>query len=265
MAGSTAGRRGRLRALLLAASAALTVAAGCTPLQVERADGRFNTASPTAKTPPTKTRQPTPTPTPSPTQTLASKGFPPDARTARAQLAKLPVAWGKNWETYKRAEFGETWSDAVDVPGGRNGCDTRDDVLRRDLKNLKEGDRNPCVVVSGTLVDPYSGKELPYYYRRASQIETDHIVALGAAWRAGAWAWTPQQRLDYANDLDVLLATDKETNTVKSSQTPDKWKPPRQAYWCEYARRWTGIKAKYKLTVTAPEKLALQDLLATCK
>ncbi|MFI6939999.1 HNH endonuclease family protein [Streptomyces sp. NPDC050418] len=269
MAGSgTTARRGRLRTLLLASCAALTVAAGCTPLQVERADGHFGTTSPSARKSPVKASQkpkPTPTPTPQRTPTLASKGFPPDARTARAQLAELQVAWGKNWETYKRAEFGETWSDAVDVPGGRNGCDTRDDVLRRDLSDLKEGDRNPCVVVSGTLTDPYTGSKLPYYYRRASRIQTDHVVALGAAWRAGAWAWTPQRRLDYANDLDVLLATDKAVNEVKSSQTPDKWKPPRQAYWCEYARRWTGIKAKYKLTVTAPEKLALQDLLATCK
>ncbi|WP_327357467.1 HNH endonuclease family protein [Streptomyces sp. NBC_01304] len=241
-------------------------AAACTPLQQERADARFSLPPGATKPPPgTKpTPQPKPSPTPSPSPTLASKGFPPSPAAARDQLAKLQVAWGKNWETYKRAEFGETWSDEVDgVPGGRNGCDTRDDVLRRDLKDMREGDRNACVVISGMLHDPYTGKEIPYYYRRASQIETDHIVALGAAWRAGAWAWTPQQRLNYANDLDVLLAVDKATNELKSSQTPDKWKP-RKEYWCEYGRRWTGIKAKYKLTVTAPEKLALQDLLAAC-
>ncbi|WP_345258623.1 HNH endonuclease family protein [Streptomyces hundungensis] len=195
---------------------------------------------------------------------LISAGFPPDPGTARDQLGRLEVGWGQHWETYRRAEFGETWSDDTDAPGGRNGCDTRDDVLRRDLSDLKQGDRNPCVVVSGTLHDPYTGKSLPYYYRRASQIQTDHVVALGAAWRAGAWAWSPQRRLEYANDLDVLLATDKQTNYDKSSLTPDKWKPPRHAYWCEYARRWVGIKAKYRLTVTPPEKAALQDMLAGC-
>ncbi|MFC9817040.1 hypothetical protein ACFVJM_33835 [Streptomyces virginiae] len=67
-------------------------------------------------------------------------------------------------------------------------------------------------------------------------------MALGAAWRAGAYAWTPQRRLEYANDLDVLLAVDKRTN----------------------ARRCTGVKAKYGLSVTAPEKRALQDMLAAC-
>lgn len=195
---------------------------------------------------------------------LVSPGFPPAADRARTQLAELTVAWGRNWQTYKRAEFGTTWSDETDAPGGRNGCDTRDDVLRRDLTDMRQGDRNPCVVLSGVLHDPYTGKELPYSYRKASQIQTDHVVALGAAWRAGAWAWSPERRLAYANDLDVLLATDKRTNYEKSSKTPDKWRPPRRAYWCEYGRRWTGIKAKYGLAVSPPERLALQELLATC-
>lgn len=191
-------------------------------------------------------------------------GFPPDAAAARRQLDGLEVAWGRNWQTYRREEFGETWSDATDALGGRNGCDTRDDVLRRDLRELREDDRDPCVVVSGTLHDPYTGRELPYTDRRATRIQTDHVVALGAAWRAGAYAWTPQRRLAYANDLDVLLAVDKQANHDKSSRTPDKWKPPRRAYWCEYARRWTGIKDKYRLSVTAPEKAALRDMLASC-
>lgn len=195
---------------------------------------------------------------------LASAGFPPAAPVAKAELGGLTVEWGKNWETYKRENFGKYWSDETDAIGGRNGCDTRDDVLRRDLRELREGDRNPCVVLSGVLKDPYTGKELPYTYRRASQIQTDHVVALGAAWRGGAYAWTPQRRLEYANDLDVLLAVDKQTNYDKSSKTADKWKPPQRGYWCEYARRYTGIKAKYGLSVTPPEKQALQEMLGTC-
>ncbi|MCX5197855.1 HNH endonuclease family protein [Streptomyces sp. NBC_00249] len=195
---------------------------------------------------------------------LTSPGFPPDASRAREELAGLKVEWGRNWETYKREDFGRYWSDETDAVGGRNGCDTRDDVLRRDLRELRQGDRNPCVVVSGMLHDPYTGKELPYSYRRASQIQTDHVVALGAAWRGGAYAWTAQRRLEYANDLDGLLAVDKQTNYDKSSKTADKWRPPAKGYWCEYARRYTGIKAKYRLSVTPPEKLALEELLATC-
>ncbi|GGQ15186.1 hypothetical protein GCM10010215_44970 [Streptomyces virginiae] len=195
---------------------------------------------------------------------LTGPGFPPDAATAKARLAGLKVEWGRNWQTYRREEFGRYWSDETGAVGGRNGCDTRDDVLRRDLTQLREGDRNHCVVLSGVLLDPYTGKRLPYTYRRASQIQTDHVVALGAAWRAGAYAWTPQRRLEYANDLDVLLAVDKQTNQDKGSRTADKWRPPRREYWCEYARRYTGVKAKYGLSVTAPEKRALQDMLAAC-
>ncbi|MGE6738168.1 HNH endonuclease family protein, partial [Streptomyces sp. NPDC059900] len=152
----------------------------------------------TACTPPHREQQ-----KPSPAVPLTSPGFPPTAAQARDQLTRLTVAWGKNWQTYQRSAFGDGWSDDTDAPGGRNGCDTRDDVLRRDLKDLREGDRNPCVVLSGVLHDPYTGKQLPYSYRRASQIQTDHVVALGAAWRAGAWSWTAQKRLTYANDLDV--------------------------------------------------------------
>ncbi|GAA2810639.1 HNH endonuclease family protein [Streptomyces showdoensis] len=200
----------------------------------------------------------------SPVPVVGSPGFPPAAAEARRQLARLPVAWGEHWQTYERVRFGGSWSDDTDAPGGRNGCDTRDDVLRRDLGELRTGDRDPCVVLSGVLVDPYTGKRLPYAYRKASQIQTDHVVALAAAWRAGAWAWTDARRLAYANDLDVLLATDKPTNLDKSSKTPDKWRPPRREYWCEYGRRWTGIKAKYGLTVSPPEKKAVEELLATC-
>uniref|UniRef100_A0AAU2JJF1 HNH endonuclease family protein n=1 Tax=Streptomyces sp. NBC_00049 TaxID=2903617 RepID=A0AAU2JJF1_9ACTN len=195
---------------------------------------------------------------------LTGAGFPPDAGTAAARLAGLTVEWGRNRQTYKRENFGRYRSDETDAVGGRNGCDTRDDVLRRDLTELREGDHNPCVVLSGVLHDPYTGKRLPYTYRRASQIRTDHVVALGAAWRGGAYAWTPQRRLEYANDLDVLLAVDKQTNQDKGSRTADKWQPPRREYRCEYARRYTGIKAKYRLSVTPPEKLALQEMPGTC-
>ncbi|MDI3420213.1 HNH endonuclease family protein [Streptomyces luteolus] len=254
--------RARATGPVAALLAVAALAAACTPLQVERADSRFNEPSAQAGTPNGTRPAPRPNSLP-PTPERNAQGFPPTAATARDQLARLDVARGRNWQTYRRAEFGATWSDEVDVPGGRNGCDTRDDVLRRDLKELREGDRNPCVVLSGTLDDPYTGKQLPYHYRRASRIETDHVVALGAAWRAGAWAWTPRQRLNYANDLDVLLAVDKQANADKSSKTPDKWQP-RRAYRCEYARRWTAIKARYRLTVTEPEKRSLRNMLSTC-
>lgn len=32
-----------------------------------------------------------------------------------------------------RSAFGEAWDDENSAPGGHNGCDTRDDILTRDL------------------------------------------------------------------------------------------------------------------------------------
>ncbi len=207
-------------------------------------------------------RAETPPERPSPVP-LIRHGFPPDADRARRQLDGLTVARDGNGEAYQRVAFGETWTDETDAPGGRNGCDTRDDVLHRDLAAAEPGGPEDCVPRSGVLHDPYTGRVLPYSHRGASRIETEHVVALGAAWRAGAWAWTPEQRLTYANDLDVLLAVDGQANHDKSSRTPDQWKP-RRAYWCEYGRRWTGIKSKYALTVTPSEKAALHEMLGTC-
>ncbi|NUT37694.1 MAG: HNH endonuclease [Hamadaea sp.] len=187
----------------------------------------------------------------------------PDAATAL--LAKLPRAAQSHWDTYTRESFGDPlWTDDTAAPGGRNGCDTRDDVLRRDLTGARLGDRNPCVVLSGVLHDPYTGKLLPYDRSRASEIEIDHVVAVAAAWRSGAWAWTQQRRQEFANDIDNLMAADKTTNQDKRSQTPDNWKPPRRESWCGYARRYVTAKTRYALSVTPTEAKALGEMLATC-
>ena len=55
-------------------------------------------------------------------------------------------------EKYNRVEqFGPAWKD-VD----HNGCDTRNDILARDLKTISDR-RNACVITAGQLADPYSG------------------------------------------------------------------------------------------------------------
>ena len=51
---------------------------------------------------------------------------------------------------YRRAAFGDAWDDDNDAPGGHNGCDTRNDILDRDLvdktfvaiKRCPDGDRH---------------------------------------------------------------------------------------------------------------------------
>lgn len=180
-------------------------------------------------------------------------------------LPKLKREAQSHWDIYARDAFGDPlWTDDTNAPGGHNGCDTRDDVLKRDLTGARLGTTNPCVVLSGVLKDPYTGKALPYDRSQASQIEIDHVVAVAAAWRSGAWAWTPAQRQQFANDVDNLLAVDKTANQDKRSQTPDNWKPPRKESWCDYARRYVTAKSRYNLTVTTAEGDALQQMLGTC-
>ena len=40
---------------------------------------------------------------------------------------------------FSRYRFGEPWSDDVNVEFGHNGCNTRDDILRRDLTDSQCG------------------------------------------------------------------------------------------------------------------------------
>lgn len=56
-----------------------------------------------------------------------------------------------------------------------------------------------------------------------------HVVALSRAWDAGAANWTPQQRVNFANDTDVnLLASQGKANQSKSDQGLDTWLPPQR-------------------------------------
>jgi Protein of unknown function (DUF1524) len=169
--------------------------------------------------------------------------------------------------------FGPAWSDDVTVPGGHNGCDTRNDVLARDLHAgqvegaaVPERVRQPggCVVLEGVLDEPYTGQLVHFTKEHADQVQIDHVVPLAAAWRAGASTWDPFTRRNFANDPRNLLVVDGHTNQSKGDATPDAWMPPNAGYHCEYARIVVTVKATYKLTVTAAEQQALKSALDRC-
>jgi Protein of unknown function (DUF1524) len=189
--------------------------------------------------------------------------FPPSPDRARRELAQLTVAKNQGSSSYERSAFGPGWGGYGYYPKIPGGCEARDEVLRRDLSNVKAGDQNKCIIFSGVLHDPYTGKELPYSRYGSTQIQIDHVVALGAAWRTGASTWSQERRVEFANDINNMLAVDGTANNDKGSKTPDQWRPPPD-YWCPYAERWVGVKALYRLTVTAAEKAALAQLLAAC-
>lgn len=161
---------------------------------------------------------------------------------------------------YERAAFGPAWAD-VD----RNGCDTRNDVLNRDLDNKqwRQGTRQ-CVVVAGDLRDPYSGVRLRFVKADASAVQVDHVVALANAWASGAASWSDERRRVFANDPLNLLAVDGRQNQAKSDADASAWLPPRVDAHCEYVGRQVRVKAKYGLSVTAAERDAMAAVLESC-
>jgi hypothetical protein len=195
-------------------------------------------------------------------------------------LAALPVGPGGDLTGYDRdcgpghgCVFGPAWTDDVTVPGGHNGCDTRNDLLARDLTPgqvdgaaVPERAREPggCVVVEGVLDDPYTGQLVHFTKEHADAVQIDHVVALAAAWRAGAFTWDPLTRRNFANDPRNLLLVYAHTNQSKGDATADAWMPPNAAYHCEYARIVVTVKTAYKLTVTAAEQQALKTTLDGC-
>ena len=183
------------------------------------------------------------------------------ADTAVAAVDALPVKGRAPRTGYSRDQFGSAWTD-VD----RNGCDTRNDVLARDLTAiaLKPGTRG-CVVLTGTLRDPYTGKILVFQRGPSSaDVQIDHVVALSNAWQTGAQQWPDAKRRQFANDPVNLLAVDGRVNQQKSDGDAATWLPPARAAWCSFGIRQTTVKARYGLWVTPAERDALRRLLARC-
>ena len=183
-------------------------------------------------------------------------------KTAVAVLETLAVKGRAPKTGYERSQFGPTWSD-VD----RNGCDTRNDVLYRDLtsKTFKSGTQN-CVVLTGILSDPYSGEKISFVRGVGSSmdVQIDHVVALSNAWQTGAFKLSYDKRLALANDPMNLLAVKGRLNSQKGDGDAATWLPPRKDIRCAYVAQQIVVKAKYQLWVTSAEKAAMVALLAKC-
>ncbi len=184
-----------------------------------------------------------------------------DLATARAELESLPVQGRAPKTGYDRDQFGTAWAD-ID----RNGCDTRNDVLARDLTDLtfKEGTHD-CVVLAGRLVDPYGGEVIDFERgAQSAAVQIDHVVALSDAWQKGAQQLTAQQRESFANDPANLLAVDGPLNQRKGDGDAATWLPSATGYRCLYAARQIRVKAAYDLWVTQAERDALDRQLDRC-
>jgi Protein of unknown function (DUF1524) len=189
----------------------------------------------------------------------------PDYDDARAQLAALPVKGWDRQTDFSRYRFGEPWSDDVNVEFGHNGCNTRDDILRRDLTQrvVRPG---TCYAQSGVLIDPYIGESIAFVRGPDSSeaIQIDHVVSLSDAWYKGARDWDEQRRRDFANDPRNLLAVGAKANFDKAFRDANAWLPPNPAFRCEFVARQIAVKAAYRLWVSANEKRAMAAVLDHC-
>ncbi|WP_432624873.1 HNH endonuclease family protein, partial [Bifidobacterium sp.] len=121
--------------------------------------------------------------------------------TAAQTLQQLTVDDEPRRAGYDRDSFGFRQTD-----DDGNGCDVREDVLARDLTDVRY--QQGCKVQSGTLSDPYTGKTIRFVrgVHTSSAVQIDHVVALENAWQSGANTWDRAKRVRFGNDMYNLLA-----------------------------------------------------------
>lgn len=230
-------------------------------------------ATSTPTTSPTGDATPSPTASPSPTGKATGHA---DYGKALESLNAITVAKPRIGGYDRERDFGG-WADQSKTMCGK--ATTRDMILKRDLKPSVSN--RDCQVTAGKLADPYTGRTIAFKRGRTTSaaVQIDHVVALLDAWGSGARDWTHARRVVYANDPDVLLASDGPANMAKgagldfngsgeySSQgtgAPDIWMPANKAYRCDYMAKRVAIKAKYRLTMTSREKQQTVKYLGAC-
>lgn len=186
--------------------------------------------------------------------------------TALTVLSTIPVKTLDPITGYTRAKFGVAWTDDNTDPLGHNKCDTRDDILHRDLADPVFKSGSTCTIISGTLADPYTQKVIKFKrgVTTSGAVQIDHIVSLGDAWQTGAQTLTTPQRVNLANDPLNLFAVDGPSNEAKGDGNAAAWLPPISEFWCFYVARQVVVKHKYGLWITISEKAAMTRVLAAC-
>lgn len=179
--------------------------------------------------------------------------------TCVAAISAVAVACALAGERYDRSEWLPRWADA-----DRDCQDTRQEVLIEENVGTLLLSEDGCRVLRGTWLDPYSGDVVTDPRR----LDVDHLVPLEASSRSGGAAWPAEKKRAYANDLEHpehLVAVGASLNRQKGSRGPESWRPPRRECWCWYARSWRGIKARWGLSTTEPERRAIAEMLVTCE
>ena len=113
---------------------------------------------------------------------------------------------------------------------------------------------------TGLWVCPYTGRII----KHPSDLDIDHLVALGEIDAAGAHAWTLEQRTAFANDPDNLVAVYSGSNRSKGDNDAYLWLPPNIANCTWYLDARKRVWDKYGIDVDDDEKKSVAFFEKKC-
>lgn len=188
---------------------------------------------------------------------LCWASVPATATAAETKAPTLRVLNSLTVDKEERAGYSrELFRHWTDIDG--DGCNAREQVL---IIERVSGTVRGCMVVNGIWISVYDGVTTT----DSSSFDIDHFVPLAEAWDSGAWNWSDDRRERFANDTTYagsLIAVTASSNRSKSDRDPSDWLPARGV--CTYAETWVAVKYRWRLSVDAAEKAALQRILASC-
>ena len=191
---------------------------------------------------------------------LATDNDNSDAPLVSEILTRLEVKGRAPKTGYSREQFYSGWPTV-------DGCNLRQKILRREFGDTAVMDKDePCNVVSGSFIEPYTGEYKSFSSRSeiGKGVQIDHIVALSDAWQKGAQYMDKSIRYQIATDPLNLVAADASANMTKSDGDAATWLPPNKPFRCQYVARQVSVKYKYGLWVSEAERDAIAKVLETC-
>lgn len=167
---------------------------------------------------------------------------------ALGELRALPISDAYVPARYDRDAFGPAWAD-VD----HNGCDTRNDVLRRDLTAVVT---RKCVVLSGTLQDPYTGRTI-VFERGKHQAWPCRSTTTSRCPTHGATAPRPGRLSSGRRSPTTRRRTSSPSTGPRTKRSPTpgpaEWMPTNTGDACNYAASFVTVATKWQLSIATAD------------
>lgn len=190
---------------------------------------------------------------------VAPKESVQDQGEALRVLTTLPIKGRAPKTGYARELFASDWQTS-------NGCDTRNQILLRDLAQINFRSGSNCIIETGVLNDPFTGQVVGFQrgIRTSLDVQIDHVVSLSDAWQKGAQQLSSGQRFAFYNDPLNLVAVWGPANSQKSDSDAASWLPSNKGFRCAFVARQIAVKDKYGLWVTQAEHDTMSRVLSSC-